>query len=374
MDNIKNNNNDDTINNAILKIETLEKEYDVFLKQYQEAYKNYINILNTSSNPCEKYKLESKGVSQECYNKIWSDQKCTTEASTIGDWQNDQTYDGLVNDSYLWATLTDDAHRKGCYGDTTDYTTSLEPTYSLGKEFAELPGRTWWGTHGLKEGAASTKEECISMCASNSSCTGATFNPVKRYCWTRSGDGTVSAGLSDDNALVPKLKSVMLILNRLNDKLMTINNELRSETKKITPQIKEEKEANDKKLQKFDEYYNELNTNKSEMAKLLNEYNSVDADLTNQTLFVNQQNLSFRVWALVSFILCLAIFKKMKGSTNSTIDLLINIVFVISVIILIFSLSKPTGFASLGIVLIVFLIYKLNTGGSSSSSSSSSSS
>ena len=374
MDNIKNNNNDDTINNAILKIETLEKEYDVFLKQYQEAYKNYINILNTSSNPCEKYKLESKGVSQECYNKIWSDQKCTTEASTIGDWQNDQTYDGLVNDSYLWATLTDDAHRKGCYGDTTDYTTSLEPTYSLGKEFAELPGRTWWGTHGLKEGAASTKEECISMCASNSSCTGATFNPVKRYCWTRSGDGTVSAGLSDDNALVPKLKSVMLILNRLNDKLMTINNELRSETKKITPQIKEEKEANDKKLQKFDEYYNELNTDKSEMAKLLNEYNSVDADLTNQTLFVNQQNLSFRVWALVSFILCLAIFKKMKGSTNSTIDLLINIVFVISVIILIFSLSKPTGFASLGIVLIVFLIYKLNTGGSSSSSSSSSSS
>ena len=34
--------NNDTINNAILKIKTLEKEYDIFLKQYQEAYKNYI--------------------------------------------------------------------------------------------------------------------------------------------------------------------------------------------------------------------------------------------------------------------------------------------------------------------------------------------
>ena len=68
------NNKDDTINNSILRVQTLEKEYDLFLKQYQEAYKNYINILNTSSNPCEKYKLESKGVSQECYNKIWSDE------------------------------------------------------------------------------------------------------------------------------------------------------------------------------------------------------------------------------------------------------------------------------------------------------------
>ena len=357
--------NNDTINNAILRIETLEKEYDLYLKQYQEAYKNYINILNSSSNPCEKYKLESKGVSQECYNKIWTDQKCTTQAPTVGDWQKTQSYDGLVNDSYLWATLTDTRHREGCYGTTTDYNTNLEPTYSLGKKFTELPGRTWWGTHGIKEGAASTKEECISMCASNSSCTGATFNPVKRYCWARGGDGVLSAGLSDDNALIPKLKGIVLILNRLNEKLMTINNDLRTETNKITPIMKKEKEDNQKKLQKFDEYYYELNEDKGQMAKLLNDYNSIDADLDSQTLFVNQQNLGFRLWALASFILCLAIFKKMNGSTgSSSVDSIINIVFFISVIILIFGLSKPAGFASLGLAIILFLIYKLQTGGS----------
>jgi hypothetical protein len=368
--NVNNNGNNDIINNAILRVETLEKEYDLFLKQYEEAYKNYINLLNTSSNPCEKYKLESKRVSQECYNKIWSDQKCTTEAPVMGKWKNKKTYDELVNDSYNWATLTDEDHRKGCYGDTTEYTTNLEPTYSLGKEFAMMPGRTWWGTHGIKEGAADTKEECISMCASDSSCTGATFNPVKKYCWTRGGDGTLSTGLPDDNALIPKLKGVVLILNRLNDKLMTINNELRTETKKITPQIKAEKEANEKKLQKFDEYYYELNDDKSAMAKLLNEYNSVDADLTSQSLFVNQQNLSFRIWALASFILCLAIFKMSGGSSGTpSIDTFINMIFVISIMILIFSINKPTGFATLGLALILFLIYKLKSGSPSSSSS-----
>jgi hypothetical protein len=360
MDNYK-----DTINNTILKISTLEKEYDLYLKQYQEAYKNYINILNTSSNPCEKYKLESKGISQECYNKIWSDQGCTTQAPTIGDWQKDQTYDGLVKDSYLWATLTDADHRKGCYGDATEYTTNTEPTYSLGKEYTELPGRTWWGTYGLKEGAASTKEDCMSMCASDSECTGATFNPVKRYCWTRGGDGTISVGSNDEVALIPKLKAVVIVLSGLNEKLMSINEELRSETKKITPKLKEEKLKNEKNQQKFDEYYNDLYHDKVEMAKLLNEYTTIDSELNNQTLFVDQQNLSFRLWFLLALILFFVVVKKMKGSTGSpSADFIINKLFILFILISIFTINKPAGFATMGFFLVAFIVYKMNSSSS----------
>jgi hypothetical protein len=365
-----NDNYDNTIDNSTLRIATLEKEYAKYLMLYQEAQKNYITILNTSSsNPCEKYKLESKGVSQECYNKIWADQGCTTQAPTIGDWQNGQTYDGLVNDSYLWATLTDTDHRKGCYGDGTEYTTKTEPTYSIGKEFAELPGRTWWGTYGLKEGTAETKDDCKSMCAEDSNCTGATFNPVKRYCWTRGGDGAVSAGQPDDNALIPKLKSVMIILNGLNNKLMDINKELRAETKKINPVLKQEKQENEEKQQKFDQYYNDLSDDKIEMAKLLNEYNSVDSDLNNQTLIVDQQTLSYRLWFLLTFILVLITFKKMTGVSESpSINKIINGILVLSILMLIFTLSKPSGFASLGLVIILLIFYKLKSGSPSSES------
>jgi hypothetical protein len=368
-----NDNYDNTIDNSTLRIATLEKEYDRYLKLYQEAYKNYITILNTSSsNPCEKYKLESKGISQECYNKIWADQGCTTQApNAAGEWQKNQTYDGLVNDSYLWATLTDADHRKGCYGDGTEYTTKTEPTYSLGKEFAELPGRTWWGTYGLKEGSAETKDDCVSMCAEDSSCTGATFNPVKRYCWTRGGDGSVSAGQPDDYALIPKLKSVLIILNGINDKLMDINKELRAETKKINPILKEEKQENEEKQQKFDQYYNDLSDDKAEMAKLLNEYNSVEADLDNQTIFVEQQNLSYRLWFLLTFIFVLITLKKMRGdeTEGSIVDKLITVVLVLSIIAFIFCLSKPSGFASFGLAIILLMIYKMKSGDSSGSAS-----
>ena len=365
-----NKDNDNTIDNATLRIANLEKEYSQYLKLYQEAYKNYLTILNTSSNPCENYKMESKGVSQECYNKIWADQKCTTQAPDVsGDWQKDQTYDGLVNDSYLWATLTDTDHRKGCYGETTDYNTNSEATYSLGKDFATLPGRTWWGTHGLKEGTVASKDECVSMCASDGNCTGATFNPVKRYCWTRGGDGTISVGQSDDNALIPKLKSIMIILNGLNDKLMSINNELRAETKKINPILKEERQANEEKQQKFDLYYNDLSDDKLEMAKLLNNYNSVESDLNSQTLFVDQQSLSYRLWFLLAFILFLVTVKKMMGSSSedSLVDKIITGMLVLSIVMLIFTLSKPTGFATVGLAIIMLMLYKLNSRGSSAS-------
>ena len=358
-------NNNDSINNGVLKISTLEKEYDLYLKQYQEAYKNYINVLNTSYNPCEKYKMESKGVSQECYNKIWYDQGCTTKAPTIGDWQNNQTYDGLVNDSYAWATLTDERHREGCYGSSTDYTTKTKPTYSLGNEYTEINGRTWWGTYGIKEGPASSKEECISMCASDSSCTGATFNPVKRYCWARGGNGTVTPGMFSDVALIPKIKNILLTLSVLNTKLMSINEELKAETNNLSPTLKEEKKFNEKQKQQFDKYYNDLYYDKLEMEKIVNEYNSIESELNDKTLVVNQENLSLRLWTLFAIIICFIVFKKMIGSSdeNVTADFIISKVFILLIFISIFSISKPAGYATMAFLVISFLIYKLNFSG-----------
>ena len=358
--------NDDTINNSLLKIETLEKEYTVVLKQYQEAYKNYINLLNTtSSNPCSTYNMDSTSISQECYNKIWADQGCTTQAPDVtSDWAKSQTYDGLINDSYSWSTLTDTDHRKGCYGDNTTYNTKTEPTYSIGKDFAELPGRTWWGTYGIKEGAASTKEECLSMCASDSNCTGATFNPVKRYCWARGGDGTVTSGLEDDNALIPKLKVNLVILNGLNDKLISINQQLRSEIQNLNPKIEEETNANTKKQNEFDDYYYKLADEKKEIHKLLKQYNTIESELNDETLIVDQANNSLRLWVFITFVLLLILLKQINGVETPPTGIMMFIILIIILIFLSFSLSKPSGFATIGFIIIVAISYKLNSGSS----------
>jgi hypothetical protein len=349
-------NNDDTINNAIIKVATLEKEYDIVLKQYQEAYKNYMSMLNSSSNPCENYKLESKDVSEECYKKIWSDQGCTTNPP-MSSWYKDQTYDDLVQDSFLWSTLTDEEHRKGCYNDATNYNTNTEPTYSLGKDFSELSGRTWWGKYGIKEGASKTKEECVSMCSSDINCTGATFNAVKRYCWTRGGDGIITTGLNEESALIPKIKASLLILDGLNNKLIMINEKLKTEIKKINPIIKSEEDENVLKKQKFDDTYNKLYKEKKDLKDLISEYESIDSELNNQTLVVEQSNNSLRLWTLVAFILLFVLIKQIyeiDAPTNM-------ILFIIILIILSFSLNTPAGFAAVGLMFVCILAYSLNS-------------
>ena len=40
----------DKINSALIKLETLQKEYEVTLQQYQEAGKNYITALQSNDN------------------------------------------------------------------------------------------------------------------------------------------------------------------------------------------------------------------------------------------------------------------------------------------------------------------------------------
>ena len=59
-----------------------------------------------------KWPLVSKGE----YEKIWKDAGCTTQAK-YNDWTMKQPEQRLIDDSKLWASLTDDKHRVGCYGE-----------------------------------------------------------------------------------------------------------------------------------------------------------------------------------------------------------------------------------------------------------------
>jgi hypothetical protein len=58
-------------------------------------------------------------VSQDCYLSIWKQAGCTNSSGAIGNynWAKGQSKASLINDSKAWATIADDNHRKGCYGD-----------------------------------------------------------------------------------------------------------------------------------------------------------------------------------------------------------------------------------------------------------------
>jgi hypothetical protein len=214
------------------KLASLEMEYSIVLKMYEEAYKNYSETLKDSvsaieEDPCGVYSSSSTNVSQECYNKVWKDAGCTTVAQNVtSDYLKSQTLDGLKTDSSLWTTINDDTHKIGCYGSTDGKSTGVTTDTS---NLASLKGYTFWGKRAVSSTNATTDSDCKTSCANNSKCTGATFNTSKQLCWIRTGNGEISEGLSDDYAIVPKLKQQAYILQQLNEKLTKLNTDIVTE-------------------------------------------------------------------------------------------------------------------------------------------------
>ena len=115
--------NDKNIKNTMLEIQTLQQEYDIVLKQYQEAMKTYINTLseNKSENECSKFKQSDKNISQLCYDKIWHDQGCLTDAPQV---DTSKTLDELVKKSYDTSVSKNTNNIRQCYGRNSNVSTN----------------------------------------------------------------------------------------------------------------------------------------------------------------------------------------------------------------------------------------------------------
>ena len=211
---------------SIIKLESLEKEYAVVLKQYEEYYNNYTKNLNTN-----------------------------TERNTA-------------------------------------------------PQFVKLKGRTYWGQYGIHEAAVTTSRECESMCASDLKCTGATFNPSKRYCWIRGGEGNITNGTDSDVAIIPTLKQNLIILKGLNEKLISINAKINNELSVLYPIAEKDRQIKDKKQQELAKYYQQLANERIELEKTLNEYETIEEQYKSNSLSVVSNDISLRLW----IIICLIVF------------------------------------------------------------------
>jgi len=283
----------DDIKPSIIKIETLEKEYIVVLKQYEEYYNTYINNLKTQSE-----------------------------------------------------------------GQTSNTNTNTNTNTT---EFVELKGRTYWGKYGLKEASIKTAKECETMCASDLTCTGATFNQSKRYCWTRAGDGNITAGSDTDIAIIPKLRQDLSILKRLNEKLIYINMQINNELDKIYPIVEEDIRLKNKKQKQLKNYYGVLLDEKIKLEKTLREYETIEEQYENNFLSVVSQNSSLRVWTLISLIVFFITFKNLLGkNTNPNMTVIFWMVILILFIALSTNLTTPQGFMMWTILLLIVFLVKIN--------------
>ena len=330
----------------ILKIQTLKNEYDITLKQYQEAMKTYINDLSLSEsdkNECNKYKITDKNISQICYDKIWHDQGCLTDTPAV---DASKTLDELVLNSYKSSSTEKD--KDLCYGNpNATLNSSSLPTYPLKKKFEVIEGKTWWGTGELKSQILETEDECIALCDSDINCSGATFNPTKKSCWTRKGNSSITDGLKNDPtqgsdyAIVKRLKYEMSTLKTLNSKLLKLNEDITNEIKKNDSSVENYENIGDIKEDELRKYREILIQHRDEIKNQLNDYEDIEAEYNNSSLYVKQQHWMYNIFALVSLIIVFITIKKLlEGDNTVGVFILIGFVWALYIFIIKFTKNK----------------------------------
>ena len=354
----KNNyNNDDGTKSVVLSLETLSKEYDTVLIKYNQAQKDYINYLKTQSTSmaCSKYNSDSKEIDQACYDEIWKKSGCTTTGviNASSDWSKSQTLNDLIYDSFLWATMTDSQHREGCYGTTTDtsvYSTATEPNYNINAEpLTDIKGTTFWGSGKLSEGEATSIDQCKAMCSADSSCTGATYNPDKAYCWTRTGEGSINSSIPNDYAIIPENLKYLKVIQGLSEKLESINQDILKTMNKGKPLYSEQELNRKQQTATLNRNYKKLVKEREKVEKTIKKYQDLNKSQSYGENFINK-NYSTFIFLIIITIIIIFLFIKFLPSMTSTETIQTG-----------GSLKNNTYFFIFIIFLITFIIWNKNT-------------
>ena len=361
-----NNNSDNSSNDEtksiIMNLATLSKQYDVVLIKYNLAQKNYANFIKTQSSTmaCSKYKSDSTGISQACYDEIWAKQGCTTTGvvDANNSWSIAQTFNDLIYDSFLWATMTDDEHRNGCYGTTTDtsvYSTATEPNYNINTpSLVDIKGAAFWGSEGLSEGEATDVEQCKAMCSADSKCSGATFNSDKQYCWIRTGNGSITTGTENDYAIIPENLKHLKIIQNLSEQLTDINKQILQIMNNGQPLYSEQDMQRKRQTIVLNKNYKRLMDERERVDKVIKKYKDLETSQGQGETFINEKYAKFIIYIIIAIVIIFLCIKflpvdsessnspiiQQGGSLSNKIYIFIFIVFIFIVIINKFFIKK----------------------------------
>ena len=318
-----NNNYESQTRTNVMNLEKLKLEYKIQLTAYKQAVSNYINFLQKSSNqPCKSFSPDSTGISQGCYDAIWKNSGCTTTPPNANEsWAKAQTLNGLIYDSFLWATMTDSTHREGCYGKNNDknntkYNTSTSADYDINKKsYTQVKGRAFWGTG--KAGSqnvntVSTIEQCKALCAKTANCTGATFNSTSQnqpMCWLRTGDGELMPALDSNYAIIPEAKKYLSIIESINKKLLETNQQIQNLVKQSKPLYNKIQDTRQKQNDELMKNYAQLSIERKKIKSMLEKYQDLDNSEIEGNIQINQNYYTFILLLIISICICILFYK-----------------------------------------------------------------
>ena len=223
---------------------------------------------------------------------------------------------------------------------------STDPASISNKTYVTIPGSVFWGTTSLSEGTSPSAEDCTALCSANTSCTGATYNSDKQYCWVRGGQGDISIGMDTDSAIIPELVQNTQVLKMLNQKLLDINKSMEETLGSMSSS--ENHDITDKDLKKGEltSIYNSLMEERRNINKMIDNSTAIEQSYNDNSIYVSQNNTTYTFWTLVALIIVVFTLK-MQFYPELQLNMasaLYWIIIALLFITLMMQLNTPTGY------------------------------
>jgi len=167
-----------------------------------------------------------------------------------------------------------------------------------------VPNMDFWGSSSIQSGYVNSNDECLNMCNNNASCTGATYDKTKKYCWARSGESQIRPN-NKTNAIVPLIISQVNGMKSLNNLILKLQQQkmFLLSTMNDGP-LRNNIETEQEKLNVI---ISQLQAENNKINSLLDKDFSYKRDYTNTTLVYNKNKLFFNILFIIVIIIIVVI-------------------------------------------------------------------
>jgi hypothetical protein len=243
-----------------------------------------------------------------------------------------------------------------------NYNNALKKWTSGQKNYMQLKSMGWRGGVTTSTNEVNNVNECVAMCSSEP-CPYAVYSNDDKTCTILGQNFIPDKGNKNQTGIIPDVLFYALTVDHYNMILIQLSEEIMNEYEKIKPKYEDQIVEKNQKKEILKGTWNNLVNQREKIQELIQQHNSLDASNKEQTLFVNQQNGTFKVWLFLAIILILLFLKQFADidlSTNAIIIAVAAIMF----IALSFNLSTSVGFfVWLMALLLVIMIYPMFTQG-----------
>ena len=192
------------------------------------------------------------------------------------------------------------------YQDT--YQKYIDVINSDNTNFKTIDNSGFYGEKQINTLSNTDLTNCEASCSSNSSCSGATFNSTSNNCTLSSGSGNIVQE-QKSNAIVKEAMYYSYHLQKLNTKLIAINQQMMNASSKNYNEFQKSQQQNIEQENAMNNNYQTLSDERIKIEKMIREYETLNSALENGTINVTSNYYSYIALVFITILLIFLFLK-----------------------------------------------------------------